>query len=59
MAITRSAIYISDTVYDNIVGLVTDTLDLLEPSDFENRREYLGRIVELNEMLDELQGRAS
>ena len=49
---------ISDQVYDNLVGLVIDTLDLLEPSDFENRREYLGRIVELNEMLDELQGRA-
>ena len=26
---------ISDRVYDNLVGLVIDTLDLLEPSDFE------------------------
>jgi hypothetical protein len=30
-------------------------IDILEVGDFETRREYLGRLAELNEILDELQ----
>lgn len=49
-------IHLSDHVYDEIVGLVNDALDTIDVEDFESRREYLGRIVELNEILDELLG---
>lgn len=47
---------LSDHVYDNIVTLVTEMIDFYEETDFDTRREYLGRIAELNEILDELQG---
>lgn len=47
---------LSDKVYDNIVGLVSEMIDFYEETDFDTRREYLGRIAELNEILDELQG---
>lgn len=49
---------LSDHVYDNIITLVTEMIDFYQETDFESRREYLGRIVELNEILDELQGAA-
>ena len=47
---------LSDHVYDSIITLVTEMIDFYEETDFDTRREYLGRIAELNEILDELQG---
>lgn len=48
--------YLSNHVYDGLVGLVSDALDTIDPEDFPTRREFLGRLAELNEILDELQG---
>ena len=52
----KNVYLISDHVYDSMVGLVLDTLDKIDEENFESRREYLGYIVELNMILDELQG---
>lgn len=50
----KTLIPMTDLVYDNLVVAITEMIDLLEVGDFETRREYLGRIAELNEVLDEL-----
>lgn len=52
----KTLIPMTDHVYDGLVMLVTETIDLVQPNDFATRREYLGRVAELNEMLDELRG---
>lgn len=41
-------------VFDNLVGLVRDTADRVSVDDFETRREYLGYVAELSEMLEAL-----
>lgn len=39
-------------VFDNIVGLVSDILDKIDAENFDSRREYLGYVAELSEILD-------
>lgn len=45
---------IPDYVLDNIVILTSRTLENLNPNDFDSRREYLGYVAELSEILEVL-----
>lgn len=51
----KTLIPMTDYVYDGFVQLVSESIDLVDEKTFSTRREYLGRIAELNEMLDALQ----
>ena len=51
----KTLIPMTDPVYDGLVQLVSESIDLVDEKTFSTRREYLGRIAELNEMLDALQ----
>ena len=42
-------------VFDNIVGLVSDILDTIDEENFDTRRDYLGYVAELSEILDTMQ----
>lgn len=39
-------------VFDSIVGVVTDILDTIDEQNFDTRRDYLGYVAELSEILD-------
>lgn len=51
----KTLIPMTDPVYDGLVQLVSKSIDLVDEKTFSTRREYLGRIAELNEILDALQ----
>lgn len=42
-------------VFDNILGIVSDILDTIDEENFDTRREYLGYVAELSEILDTMQ----
>lgn len=46
---------INPEVFDNIVILVTDRLNNCAETEFASRREYLGYVAELSEILDSMQ----
>lgn len=42
----------SPEVFHNIIALVTEELNNLEEEQFDTRREFLGYIAEMSEILD-------
>lgn len=45
---------LADIVFDNLVSLVCNEVERVAEDDFGTRREYLGYVAELSEMLEEL-----